>query len=144
MVIGIGCLLARYERANAIASSRHALGDGSPHAAREVAALLHQLSSAARHTPGVPGPLVVSDVLRPAAVAIRTVCVLVGERAAMRDAEQLRLFVIPKLARVVRARHGCQRVVGVPGVLLSKVGSAVYHLLQIPHKSRSTPTDHEK
>ncbi len=90
MVIAIGCLLARYERANAIASSRHALGDGSPHAAREVAALLHQLSSATRNAPGIPGPLVVSDVLRPAAVAIRTVGVLVGKRAAVRDAEQLR------------------------------------------------------
>ncbi len=111
-----------YQHAAAAAACSQVLRVRRPRGASEVAALLHKLASPARNAAGVPGPRVVGDVLGPAAVAICAVCVLVGKRAAMRDAEQLRLFVIPKLARVAGARHGRQRVVDVPGVLLGKVG----------------------
>ncbi len=119
-----------FQHAAAAAACPQVLRVRRPPAAREVATLRQQVASAARNAAGVPGPGVVSDVLRPVAVTIRTVGVLVGERAAVRDAEQLRLFVVPKLSRVAGARHGCQRVVGVPGVLLSKVGRTVYYLAQ--------------
>ncbi len=50
---------------------------------------------------------------------------------ASRDTERLRLFIVTNLARVAWARQGCQRVVGVPGVLLGKFGGAVSHLAQL-------------
>ena len=90
VVLVVITALAAYQHAAAATPCPQVLRVGRPRAAGKVAALLNKLTSTARNAAGVPGPLVVSDVLRPAAVAIRTVCVLVGERAAMRDAEQLR------------------------------------------------------
>ena len=98
VVLVIRRALAAYQHAAAAAACPQVLRVGRPRGAGEAAALLHQLGSAARNAAGVPGPRVVGDVLRPAAVAIRTVGVLVGKRAAIRDAEQLRLFFVPKLA----------------------------------------------
>ena len=72
---------AAYQHAAAAAACPQVLRVGRPRSAGEVAALLHQLASPARNAAGVPAPCVVGDVLRPAAVAIRTVCVLVGKRA---------------------------------------------------------------
>ena len=82
--------LLPYQHAAAATAYPQVLRVRRPRSAAEVAALLHQLASAARNAAGAPGPRVVGNVLRPAAVAIRTVGVLVGKRAAMRDAEQLR------------------------------------------------------
>ena len=111
MVLGIRAALAAYQHAAAAAACPQVLRIGRPRAAREVAALLRQLASAARNEAGVPGPRVVCNVLRPAAVAIGTVCILESKRTAVRDAEQLRLFVVRTLAGVAGARHGRQRVV---------------------------------
>ena len=82
-------------------------------------------TSAARNAGWVPGLRVFGDVLCPAEGTIGTVGVLVSKRAAMRYAEQLRLFVVPKLAGVVVAEHSCQRVVDVPRVLFGTIGGAV-------------------
>ena len=84
MVLVIRAALAAYQHAAAAAACSQVLRIGRPRAACEVAALLDEFASTARNAAGVPGPRVVSDVLGPAAVAIRTVGVLVGERAAVR------------------------------------------------------------
>ncbi len=91
MVLVIRAALAAYQHAAAPAACPQVLRVRRPGGACEVAALLDEFASTARNAAGVPVLRVVSDVLRPAAVAIRTVSVLVGKRAAMRDAEQLRL-----------------------------------------------------
>ncbi len=81
MVLVIRTALAAYQHAAAAAACPQVLRVGRPRDAGEIAALLHQLASTACNPAGVAGPRVISDVLRPAAVAIRTVCVLVGKRA---------------------------------------------------------------
>ena len=78
VVLIVRAALAAYQHSAAAASLPQVLRVRRPGGACEVAALLDEFASTARNAAGVPGPRVVGDVLRPAAVAICTVCVLVG------------------------------------------------------------------
>ena len=84
VVLVVRAALTAYQHTAAAAGCPQVLRVSRPRGACEVAALLDEFASTARNAAGVPGPRVVSDVLGPAAVAIRTVGVLVGERAAVR------------------------------------------------------------
>ena len=81
VVLVVSTALAAYQHAAAATPCPQVLRIGRPRGASEVTALFHQLASAARNAAGVPGPLVVSDVLRPTAVAIRAITIVLFIRA---------------------------------------------------------------